>query len=80
MGAINLRLPTSLHAELRELAEKEGVSLNQLLVIAAAEKAAHLRHAQTQFDHRVQRGSRERFLAALAQVPDGPPVEGDELA
>jgi hypothetical protein len=27
---------------------------------------------------RAKRGDRARFMAALAKVPDAPPVEGDE--
>ena len=40
MSTISLRLPDSLHQTLRELAAKEKVSINQLITLAVAEKAA----------------------------------------
>jgi hypothetical protein len=42
MRAISLRLPEWLHASARELAEKEKVSLNQLIALALAEKVSAL--------------------------------------
>ena len=42
MSALSLRLPNSLHEQLRELARKEGVSINQLVNSAVAEKMAAL--------------------------------------
>ena len=79
MSVISLRLPESLHQQLREIASQEGISLNQLIVLAAGEKAAVLRHEATILHRRAARGSREGFLRALAQVPDAPPMPGDEL-
>lgn len=79
MSVVSLRLPESLHRQLRELAAQEGISLNQLIVLAAGEKAAVLRHEDALLSRRAALGSREGFLRALSQVPDAPPVEGDEL-
>ena len=42
MSALSLRLPNSLHEQLRELARREGVSINQLVNSAVAEKMAAL--------------------------------------
>ena len=42
MGALNLRLPASLHERARRLAEQEGISLNQFSLLALAEKSALL--------------------------------------
>ena len=38
MSTISLRLPGSLHKQVRKLAEKESVSINQLVTLALAEK------------------------------------------
>ena len=38
MSALTVRLPKSLHAKIEALAKAEGVSINQFLVTAAAEK------------------------------------------
>lgn len=42
MSTISLRLPDSLHAQVRELALKENVSINQLITLALAEKLSAL--------------------------------------
>jgi predicted HicB family RNase H-like nuclease len=35
-GKVNLRMPKSLHRDLARRAEKEGVSLNQFMIVALA--------------------------------------------
>lgn len=42
MSTMSVRLPNSLHRQLRELAEREGVSMNQLISSAVGEKLASL--------------------------------------
>ena len=42
MGALNLKLPESLHTRARKLAEREGIPLNQFVLLALAEKTALL--------------------------------------
>lgn len=42
MSTLSVRSPTSLHRQLRELAERKGVSMNQLISSAAGEKLASL--------------------------------------
>ena len=42
MSRISLRLPDSLHKQLRALAQKEGISINQLAASALSEKMAAL--------------------------------------
>lgn len=78
MATLSLRLPESLHRKLTELAKSEGISLNQFLASAAAEKLAALTTESFLAD-RGARASRSRFEAALASVPDAPPDEGDKL-
>jgi len=78
MSALSLRLPTSLHRRLGEVAGKEGVSINQLVNSAVAEKMAALLTEQY-LAERGKRGSRARFTAALAKVPKGEPEPDDRL-
>ena len=78
MATLSLRLPESVHRQLVQLAKAEGVSLNQLLSSAAAEKLAALM-TEEYLAERAKRGSRRKFEAALAKVPRVPPVSGDEL-
>lgn len=78
MSAINLRLPESLHEAVREIAQRENISINQFITIALAEKISALT-TEEYLSERAKRGSREKFEAALAKVADVEPVEGDEL-
>lgn len=78
MSTLSLRLPESLHNQVRILAKKEGISINQLLASAAAEKVAALMTEQY-LEERAKRGSREKFRAVLAKVPDVVPPPEDAL-
>lgn len=78
MSTLSLRLPDSLHKRVRELAQQEGISINQFISTAVAEKMAALL-TLSYLEDRGKRGSREKFLAVLAKVPDVPPDPGDEL-
>lgn len=69
MSTMSIRLPNSLHKRLREYARKEGVSINQFITSATLEKLASI-STQEYLEARGARGSREKFDAALAQVPD----------
>jgi len=73
MNAISLRLPDSLYRKVREVAQQEGVSMNQLITTALAEKLSAMMTAEY-LEQRAQRGDRARFERALARVPD---VEAD---
>lgn len=77
MSTLSVRLPNSLHERLRELARAEGVSTNQLIATAVAEKLSAL-GAELYLAERAGRGSRSRFDVALSRVPDAAPEEGDE--
>ncbi len=79
MQTISLRLPDSLHKHLRELARKEGISMNQWISTAVAEKLSALM-TEEYLEARARRGSRARFEEILSKVPDDvPPVPTDEL-
>jgi hypothetical protein len=77
MSAMSLRLPESLHQAAKELAEREGISVNQLVATALAEKLAAL--ATVEYLERAKRGDRKKFLAAMARVPDVEPDVWDRL-
>jgi hypothetical protein len=76
MSALSLRLPNSLHDRVRKLAEAEGVSINQFISTAVAEKISALM-TEAYLAERGRRGSRERFEAALERIPDARPPDGD---
>jgi len=77
MSAMSLRLPESLHQAAKELAKREGISVNQLVATALAEKLAAL--MTVEYLERAKRGSRQKFLAAMARVPDVEPDVWDRL-
>jgi len=78
MSTLSLRLPDSLHRHLKELASRDGISINQFIATAVAEKMAALMTADY-LQTRVQRGERVKYDAALSQVPDIEPEEHDRL-
>jgi predicted transcriptional regulator len=78
MTTLSVRLPTSVHNELKKLSESEGISLNTLIATAVAEKLSAL-EVQTILEERAKRGSREKFLTALQAVPDVAPDARDAL-
>ena len=78
MSTLSLRLPESLHNQLRRLAKREGISINQFVASAAAEKVAALMTEQY-LEERARRGSRERFREVLARTPDVPSLPEDAL-
>jgi hypothetical protein len=75
---MSLRLPESLHERARELAKREGISINQFIATALAEKLSALDTVEY-LDARAARGSHDSFLNALSKVPVVGPMEGDEL-
>ena len=75
MSTLSLRLPTSLHRHLRVLAEREGVSINQLINAAIGEKVAALATLEY-LQNRARRGSRVAFQAVLAKCPTASQLRG----
>ena len=78
MSTLTIQLPEGVARQLRECAEREGVTVDQLLAAAAAEKLsamltiAHLRE-------RARNARREDFIAFLNDSPEVPPLPHDEL-
>jgi hypothetical protein len=78
MSTLSVRLPNSLHRHLRELAQREGVSMNQLISSAVGEKLAAL--MTEDYLARASRGTRKLYEGVLRRVPDVPPEERDKLS
>ena len=76
----SLRLPLSLKAAVEKLAEADGTSMNQFLVMAAAEKLTALRTAAEFFAERKGHGDRDAAIRFLTRAGGEPPRAGDELA
>lgn len=77
MSTFALRLPDSLYAHARKLAEQDQASLNQFITVAVAEKVSAL-NAAAFFAERAGSAKPGDLATFLAMVPERPPLEGDE--
>lgn len=79
MTALTVRLPASLHQRIRELASREGISVNQFIASAAAEKLASVLTVEY-LRREAAHADRGAFLRYLQAVPDVEPDEpGDRM-
>jgi len=69
MSTLSLRLPDSLHQKLKEMAQKDGVSINQFISSAVAEKMSALM-TEEYLAKRATKGTKAKFLKAMSNVPD----------
>jgi len=78
MSTLSLRIPDSLHRQIREIAKRENISINQFVSTAVAEKLSALL-TEEYLSERASRGSRRKFERALSKVRDIEPDEEDRL-
>ena len=78
MSNYPLRLPETLMEDAREMADAQGVSINQFLSALIAERIGELK-ALRHVRQRIGRANPATAAAVLALVPDRAPLEGDEL-
>ena len=77
MSTFALRLPDSLYAHARKLAEQDQASLNQFITVAVAEKVSAM-NAVAFFVERTGGAKPDDLVTFLAKVPDRAPLPGDE--
>ncbi len=73
-----LRLPVSMRTALKRISERDGTSMNQFLVIAAAEKIAAL-ETERFFEERKNRADRKAFRRILNRKGGEPPCREDSI-
>jgi hypothetical protein len=78
VSPLHLALPPSLYEQAQAYASKEGIAMNEFILLAIAEKLATLSTADY-LAERARRGSREKLLAVLAKAPDVEPEDYDKL-
>jgi predicted transcriptional regulator len=78
MSAITINIPESLHEKLKEIAEQDNSTPEQLAVLAIAEKLSCILTVEY-LDARARRAKRDRFDSLLSKVPDVEPEERDRL-
>jgi hypothetical protein len=72
-----LRLPRSIRAGIERLSKQDGISINQFVSIAVAEKLA-IMQAETYFAERIARADLEAFDQLMSRSGGQAPHEEDE--
>jgi hypothetical protein len=78
MSNLSLRLPNSLHNEVKLLAKKEGISINQFISSAVAEKMSSF-STEEYLLKRAEKGNEYAFLSVMSKVADVTPDDVDKL-
>lgn len=73
-----LRLPVSMKTALEKISERDGTSMNQFLVVAAAEKIAAM-ETERFFEERKNRADRKAFRRILNRKGGEPPRREDAI-
>ncbi|MBT9329801.1 pilus assembly protein HicB [Paracidobacterium acidisoli] len=74
-----LKLPLSIKKAAQRLAKEDGVSLNQWIAAAVAEKVGTVETAALFFQQRAQGANGGRLTAFLEHAPDTAPEPEDEM-
>ena len=75
-----LKLPTSVKTAAAQLAKEDGVSLNQFIAAAVAEKVGSIRTAALFLQERSGAAKPADLLPYLQRAPAVTPPAGDEVA
>ena len=78
MKAIELNMPDEVYQKLENLASHDHQSVNAFAV-RKLEEFTKAFESFNDLEQRAHRGSREKFQAAMAKVPNVSPIPGDEL-
>ena len=78
METISIKISESIHKSLKQLAKKDRVSINQFVTTAITEKISAFM-TKKYLEERGKRGSKKKFMDALAKIPDVEPENFDRL-
>ena len=78
MTTIEAKVPDYLARLANEVAERENVSVDQIVALALSSQVEAWR-IRDDMETRARRANPADFNALLAKVPDVPPIPGDEL-
>ena len=76
---VSVRLPASLKAAIEEMAAAGGLSVDQFLTTAAAEKLSALRSSEAFFAARKGQADTDAAIRFLGRSGGAPPLPGDEM-
>ena len=78
MTNLNAQIPDSLYKQIKALAARENISVEQLVAIAlSAQVSAWM--TKDYLEQRSERGSWQKFQQVLTRVPDIEPEDYDKL-
>jgi hypothetical protein len=72
MSIVQVQIPDSLKKSLQDFADRDGISIDQFISTAIAEKLSALM-TENYLKERAKKGSRAKYEAILAKVPDVEP-------
>jgi predicted DNA-binding ribbon-helix-helix protein len=78
MTALTVRLPNSVHQKVKELAERDEISVNQFIASAVSEKMASVLTLDY-LKSEAAGGKRSDFNYFMGLVPSAPVEPGDEV-
>ena len=78
MSIVQVQIPDSLHKSLADLAGRDGISIDQFVSTAIAEKLSALM-TENYLKDRARKGNRAKYEAILLEVPDVEPEEYDRI-
>ncbi len=78
MSIVQVQIPDSLHKSLSDLAVRDGISIDQFISTAVAEKLSALM-TENYLSDRARRGDRAKYEAILAKVSDVEPEPHDKI-
>ena len=77
MSTLSINIPDSYHKMVKTVSKEDKISINQFIASAIGEKLSAMQTA-AYLQKRAERGSREKFLAVLNNVPNTEPEEFDK--
>ena len=78
MTTLSLRIPDSIHKQVKSLTQKDHISMNQFISSALSEKiAAYM--TEEYIMQRSDRADKRKFKEALNKIPNTPPDAFDKL-
>ena len=77
MSTLSINIPDSYHKMVKTVSKEGKISINQFIASAIGEKLSAMQTA-AYLQKRAERGSREKFLAVLNNVPNTEPEEYDK--
>ena len=78
MSSLNLRLPDSVHRHIKEIAKRDGVSINLFIASAVSEKISAIA-TEHYIASRAKKARKGAFRRVLDRVPRRAPLPGDEV-